>query len=350
MVAIAALAMAAAGVAADLKPGMPAPPLKVSEWIKGKPAPALKSGQVYVVEFWATWCGPCRTSIPHLTKLAKEHGDKVHMIGVSVWENGDDIPGQVKKFVKDMGEKMDYTVALDTTDGVMASTWMRAAGQNGIPAAFIVNREGKIAWIGHPMEMDEPLQQIVDGSFDLQASIAKFEAEMKADEERRAKMNRIRELGEMYKKGEKAQAIAELDKMIESGDNAMSAQMTKLSSLGSDDLPGLEKALDAMAVKGGNDWVQVAAQFAFSAASGRPANPKAAILAADKVAAKGGDLDWVTLYYLSHAYGKSGDKKKGHAMIVKALEKFEAENKKEPNPSADQIRDMFNKLKDEFSK
>ena len=45
----------------------------------------------------------------------------------------------------------------------MAKNWMKAAGQNGIPTAFIVNKEGKIAWIGHPGRMDEPLDKIVAG-------------------------------------------------------------------------------------------------------------------------------------------------------------------------------------------
>ena len=48
--------------------------------------------------------------------------------------------------------------------------WMKAAGQNGIPAAFIVNGSGQVAWIGHPMEMDKPLQKIMSGTWDLKAA------------------------------------------------------------------------------------------------------------------------------------------------------------------------------------
>jgi len=67
-------------------------------------------------------------------------------------------------FVEDMGDKMDYRVALDAVpegkdaqDGAMSKNWMGAADQNGIPTAFIVNGDGVIAWIGHPMRMDKPL-------------------------------------------------------------------------------------------------------------------------------------------------------------------------------------------------
>ena len=52
----------------------------------------------------------------------------------------------------------------------MAKSWMEAAGQNGIPTAFIVNKEGKIAWIGHPMEMEKPLEKIIAGTWDLKTA------------------------------------------------------------------------------------------------------------------------------------------------------------------------------------
>src|SRR5437762_6606240 len=132
--------------------GDPDPKLEVKEFVKGDPVKQFDKGKTYVVEFWATWCGPCRTSIPHVTELQKKHKDVV-FIGVSVWER--DQSG-VKPFVKEMGDKMDYRVAMDDVaegakgnEGKMAKNWMTAAEQDGIPAAFIVNGEGKVAWIGH---------------------------------------------------------------------------------------------------------------------------------------------------------------------------------------------------------
>jgi thiol-disulfide isomerase/thioredoxin len=70
---------------------------------------AGKGKQTYVVEFWATWCGPCRVSIPHLTELQKKFKTQgVTFIGVS-----DETEDKVKPFVDKMGDKMDYTVAVD---------------------------------------------------------------------------------------------------------------------------------------------------------------------------------------------------------------------------------------------
>jgi thiol-disulfide isomerase/thioredoxin len=170
--------------AQPLSVGDPAPKLAVKSFVKGETVSEFEPGKNYVVEFWATWCGPCRTSIPHLTELQRKHPG-VTFIGVSVFEKDQ---SKVKPFVEQMGDKMAYRVAIDAVDekekgdeGAMAKTWMTAAGQDGIPTAFIVNKEGKIAWIGYPMSMDEPLEKIISGSWDLTAARAEH---LKAMEER----------------------------------------------------------------------------------------------------------------------------------------------------------------------
>ena len=99
MLAVALLATPALAT----KLGDPAPALKIKEWVKGQPV-ELKAGkgkQVYVIEFWATWCGPCRTSIPHLTKLQKKYSDRVTFVGVTSEKNVKD----VQQFVTKMGDR-----------------------------------------------------------------------------------------------------------------------------------------------------------------------------------------------------------------------------------------------------
>ena len=161
------LASSASTAGEILNIGDPAPPLAVSSFVKGEKVERFEPGRTYVVEFWATWCGPCRASIPHLTELAHKYKDQgVRFIGVDVWERDTKL---VAPFLAEMGDKMDYSVALDdipkggeVSDGAMARTWMKAAEEDGIPTAFVVN-DGKIAWIGHPMKMDEPLAKVVAG-------------------------------------------------------------------------------------------------------------------------------------------------------------------------------------------
>jgi thiol-disulfide isomerase/thioredoxin len=158
--------------------GDAAPKLEVNEFVKGEAVKEFKAGQVYVVEFWATWCGPCRATIPHLSKLQKDYGDKVVFIGVSVFERD---ASKVVPFVKEMGEKMEYRVCTDkvgkdddANDGPMAKNWMTASEQEGIPTAFIINGEGKVAWIGHPTQIDKPLEEVVAGTYDMNKAVAAF--------------------------------------------------------------------------------------------------------------------------------------------------------------------------------
>lgn len=195
--------------------GDEAPPIAVSSWVKGGPIESFQDNKVYIVEFWATWCGPCRTSIPHLTELQKEYKDRgVEVIGVSVFESD---PAEVEPFVEEMGESMEYHVAKDQIpdggdrgDGEMAQKWMEAAEEGGIPTAFIVSG-GKVAWIGHPMSMDEPLAKIVAGDYDI-AAAAEARKEEKVREQRVAAMRQ--ELMSAMRGGQIDKALDLIDKAI----------------------------------------------------------------------------------------------------------------------------------------
>jgi len=153
----------------SLKVGDPAPKLAPGKWVQGEPVKEFQKGKAYILEFWATWCPPCRASIPHLNETYKKFKDKgLIVIGQNCSERDD---GGVAAFVKKMGDKMTYRVALDdkTTDkeGRMSKTWMEAAGQEGIPTAFLVDTKGIIAWIGHPMALkDEVIEAVLSGTYD----------------------------------------------------------------------------------------------------------------------------------------------------------------------------------------
>jgi thiol-disulfide isomerase/thioredoxin len=118
--------------------GTVAPEISAKDWLNTEASPTLASlhGKTVLVEFWATWCGPCIESIPHLTELQKRYGDKGFKILSFTEQNR---PG-VETFLK--RTPMAYTIGLESDD-----TFDRY-GVTGIPQAFLVDESGKIVWEG----------------------------------------------------------------------------------------------------------------------------------------------------------------------------------------------------------
>lgn len=150
--------------------GDPAPELKVERWISGAPVSEFESGDVYVVNFVASWCGTCRTTIPTITGLAKKFAKDARFLAVFVYEGDtktdqEDIALRAKSIFG--AEEPAFPVALDTAESDSASAWLTAAGQSGVPVSYIVNRDGKIAWIGMPSQAAPVLSKVVSGTWNI---------------------------------------------------------------------------------------------------------------------------------------------------------------------------------------
>jgi cytochrome c biogenesis protein CcmG, thiol:disulfide interchange protein DsbE len=112
----------------------PAPDFKLDD-LDGKPLSLAGShGKVILLNFWATWCGPCRAEIPDLIELQTKYKDRLQIIGISV---DDDDAAEVKKVVGETG--INYPVALASPD-------VRTAygGIVALPTSFVLDSEGRV--------------------------------------------------------------------------------------------------------------------------------------------------------------------------------------------------------------
>lgn len=123
-----------------------------AEKIQGDIPAKWEPGKVYVIECWATWCGPCVAAIPHVDALYDKYQEKgLRVIGMNVWEDGKE---KVAEFVKKKGDGMSYPVAYVGKGGEFEGTWLRSSGVRGIPHAFVL-KDGKLLFSTHPAQLDE---------------------------------------------------------------------------------------------------------------------------------------------------------------------------------------------------
>lgn len=126
-------------------------PTKISDW----------KGKVVVIDYWATWCGPCRQSFPSLQKLYMRYKDNPNVVFaiVNVWERSDDRVQTVKDFMA-KNTTLTFPMYLDKDDSVVGKF-----GVTGIPTKFYLGKDGRIQFkeVGlHPEEqfLDEATNRI----------------------------------------------------------------------------------------------------------------------------------------------------------------------------------------------
>ncbi len=197
LIALASI-IAAPTVHAGVSIGDPAPPLSVKTWVKGDPVDLSKdaSKRVHMVEFWATWCPPCKASIPVLTTYQKNFGTDLNIVSITDPDTDRNTPTMIKEFVKDRGPEMAYTVAMDDR-GATTAAYM-GDDMVGIPQAYVVDKSGKVAWIGSPLDpsLDKVLKEVVAGKYDIAA--AKASVGLEAEVEKKfAALDRAYQAGQM---------------------------------------------------------------------------------------------------------------------------------------------------------
>jgi len=119
--------------------GKAPPQMVVQKWLTPKPN---TTGKFVLIDFWATWCGPCRQSIPHLNQLQAKFKDQLVIIGLS-----DETEAEVRQM---KSPQMNYAVGIDP-----AGTMSKAMNVRGIPHAIILDPSGIVRFEGHPAHLNE---------------------------------------------------------------------------------------------------------------------------------------------------------------------------------------------------
>ncbi len=244
-------------VFATPKIGEKAPAVKIAQWFATPPAslsgdakaqwkppapPVLPGAtgadkHVFIVEFWATWCGPCRKSIPHLAKLHEKHKkDGLIIIGVSNEE-----PEVIGDFIDKKKADMPYYVGADN-DMETSNVW--ADEVRGIPHAFVVDRGNNVVWAGNPLDeasLDETIEKVLAGKFDVEAA----KKAVAGDEEFKKLMA---ELQPAYMAKDEKKMFELLDKLIAAKPQELQPYMIKRQMLREfkrpDEIPAIEATIE----------------------------------------------------------------------------------------------------------
>ena len=110
-------------------------------------------GRVLILDFFATWCQPCRQSIPHLVEMNRKYGKQgLHILGLSADENGE---RAVKSFTDEF--RVDYPLAL------AGNSTTADFGVRSVPVMYVIDKKGNIAEIyrGHSSEMERSLESLI---------------------------------------------------------------------------------------------------------------------------------------------------------------------------------------------
>jgi thiol-disulfide isomerase/thioredoxin len=217
-------------------------PLAAATWVQGEAPKSFEPGKVYMLECWATWCGPCIAAIPHVNELHKKYSEKgLRVLGMNVWEDGLE---KVEKFVKGKGDGMSYPVAYTGKGSAFETTWLKAAGVRGIPHAFIV-KDGKLVLTAHPSQLtDSVIEALLSGDEGAKKAADEIAAAKANRDKFGAVMQAFRQASAKGDAEAMAAQLAEMEKLDPKSPQLGSMQLELL--IAKKDWPAATKAVEEM--------------------------------------------------------------------------------------------------------
>ncbi|WP_261320010.1 redoxin family protein [Rhizobium leguminosarum] len=164
----------------SLNLGSPAPSINVQHWLRGDPLSNFQLGKIYIPVFISITCSGCGPALVRLAQLQEQYRDiGIEVIGIVT---ADEALAQVDAWVTKWLPNANIRIGFDYS-GEMVEDWMNASLSFCVPQAFIVDRDGSIAFIGDPDMLDEVLPKVIDGRWRASAEAKNAEEERIAEGE-----------------------------------------------------------------------------------------------------------------------------------------------------------------------
>ncbi len=308
-----------------LKVGDPAPALHAGTWLNGPEVTGYEAGKVYVVDVWAIWCGPCIQMMPHLAELQAEYKDRGLVVVAATSIDRRNPLEQVKQFAEKRGPKLGFRFAADES-GRLEKEYMDAAGRDTLPSTFVIDKAGKVAFIGHPMQLDDVLPKVLAGTWRGEADVKAVEAMgeeldkvlTRFEKDPAAGLTDLAAFEAKYP-GKAAQPMFRVTKVMML---VQGKKYDEAKALTEAVLPKLAEAKSTMLLN------NLRAVW-----SDRGLNPDKkhvglAVAAAEAVLKVEGDKDWQALIGAAEAHHAAGDKAKAVELAEKAIQNADGDDEK----------------------
>ncbi|RVG89054.1 TlpA disulfide reductase family protein [Sinorhizobium meliloti] len=170
-----------------------APALNVRDWVRGEPLASFQPGKLYILEFCGTACRPCVEAMRDLIELQEAYKDRgVEVVAVAAHEgaaSADEARSKLEAWLAKF-PTLNFPVGFDDT-GAMDTLWMEPSFSIVIPRVFVIDRDGSIAFIGHPDELHDVLPQLLDGTWRTSAQAEAADSERIAKDEPKARKHAL---------------------------------------------------------------------------------------------------------------------------------------------------------------